>query len=225
MKVDGLKEVRSDERMTIYLLANGAQLPVLQPPGWNEGLWQSGRVKGDANEVAKLVRDGLSALAVVDTARRQAAADPTLSDIGRVKRAEPLVQPALATVQGASEQLSRITEFADAEEFRVYAPPALQKDDLVGGLIDQELRNYVRSRSSAQKGALMAEMASDLRLLQAVLRAPFSLGQVSEFAGRLWREHVAENHNEAPAVAHLKEMISWAGTLLPHLPRHITAAG
>jgi len=224
MKVEGLAEISSPhERTTMYLLANGARLPVAHLPGWSEGMWEHGRAKPQAHEIAKVVRDALSALATVDSLRRSAAADPTLSKVGRITRVEPQIAPALAAVQRAQEQMAHLAVVAAAEERRVYTPKALARDDLVGGLLDQELRNYARSRNPSQKGALIGEMAADIRLLEAIVRAPIGLGTVNEYAGRLWREHVAKTHPEAPQIAHLNEMVSWAGSLLPHLPQHIAS--
>lgn len=205
MKIDNLVQTQKTDRATVYQLADGDAFAVVHPPNWGDGA-----VQQEVHEAAAEVRTSLNALAAVDMAKRHAAADPTLSEVGRARKVDPLRASAREVIGKATEQLEHIAALAAKFEQRTYAPPALDQGDFVSALQDQEIRNFIRGRSGAAKTSLMTDLAKDQRMTEAVLRSPIDLGAVSEVARRTWHAHVTETHPDVPKLQHLHETVEWA---------------
>jgi hypothetical protein len=125
-----------------------------------------------------------------DAGMARLKADDSISEVERMRRRLKLVEKA----QAARDQIE--SRFAEAEAEVVAAEKAhyswqpLPGDDIVGALRDNEIRTALRSMSEEQLAPILRSLnegLADRAVIEAVLRAPFPMGRLSDFAQNGWR--------------------------------------
>ncbi|WP_394763558.1 hypothetical protein [Phenylobacterium sp.] len=202
---NGLTVVDRTDRATIFELSGGRRLAVIHPPHATT-----------APKGAALVRTALNILQSVDSVRRTASADKTLSELGRSERVKPVQAAARTALAEVHADLATFAGEVAGLEKSVYAPPALDPADAVGAMVDLELRSWIRALKGEQRAKALDNLAKEPRMLEAVVRSPTKLGEFSEFSGTLWRERVEATHPQAPALARQQEALAYVTNLLPH---------
>ena len=205
-----LVEIQRTDRAVVYELADGAKLVVPHAPDVPE-----------VHELAKTVAATLDAFANLDGARRAAAADANLSDVGRVEKLAPQRQQVARQVAQAKATIEESRAHLDAFQARTFAVPAVDPADAATGLADWELRDYLRGLQGKDQAKAFDEIASNPRLMQAVLRSPIPIQPFTDLARKSWAEHVEKTHPDAAKVTNFRTAHDWAAVIIPQLEKHV----
>lgn len=151
---------------------------------------------------------------LVGTARQLKAIleNQQLSDIGRAAKAEEHEDRLLSRVAQAARELDDMEASANENEARFYAPPALEPNDAVGFLRDQEMRTWIRGLSGDDKYNVMKAMqdGKHSEIVLAILRAPTPGGVEEESARFAWQKK--RNSDDPALVEHIaagRRSIDW----------------
>lgn len=166
---------------------------------------------------AAIVKKAMNAIANLEAARKRARENANLSQLGRQAQVEPIRLAAALAIDAAKVELADYVTTVDQWEVKTYAPPALNAADTVGGLVDMELRTWIRSATGKERTDALKSLATEPRFLEAVVRSPTNLAEISTFATATWRDRIDETHPDAPKITLTREAIEWAEVVLPHL--------
>jgi hypothetical protein len=201
---DNLAVHATDAQRTVFKLRSGGVFAVDHPLHVNE-----------VGQPVAIVGGVLTALGNLEAATKALAEDETLSDVGRERKLEPIRVALREAVEKASQQVAFLNGEVGKMRAEVFAPPPIDKGDVVTALADQELRGLLRAATAQEARAeLMHLVSSDPRWMAAVIRSPTPMPQFTEIAQRAWVEHAAQTHPEAARTVRHQEATEWAeGTL------------
>jgi hypothetical protein len=202
---NGLPIIQQTDRATVHRLSDGRMFAVTHAPH-----------SMTAPKGAELVRTALNVLNSIDSVRRDALKDETLSDHGRNERVKPILATARSAMAEVHADLGKFADTVASLEKSVYAPPALDPSDAVGAMVDMELRTYVRGLRGPQRAKALDQLSKEPRLLEAVVRSPTNLGEFSHHGGDLWRARVETTHPQAASLLKQKEALTYAAEMLSH---------
>lgn len=178
-KIEGLETIPgTDPRVTLHKMADGSTLPMVTPP------MRGGQFPEETQAAAVAVRKAANALAELDAARRAAANDKTLSDLGRAEKVKGPMEAAQRALSEADAQLAQIEASTATLHDQAFAPPVLETADVNGALIDQEIRAHARGLTSEERTGYLKTLKSNPRHLEAIMRSPVPIPH----AARLWNE-------------------------------------
>jgi hypothetical protein len=217
-EIDGLTKAarQPDGQVTVYELADGALFPVANPPRLDDQSYAS-----EIHEPARIVREALGQLACVDNRRREALADPALSEVGRREKVEEMRRVARVGLEMARAELEKLRGETARLADELHFPPRLAESDLGGALIDQEIRAYARGLRGEALSRYASGLADNPRHLAAIMRSPVPIAAVSDHAVTVWRETVAAAHPQGPALGRTQAAVRWAEAVLPHIAERI----
>jgi|GEM_PF-1966564 len=128
---------------------------------------------------------GLAAKAIMIGARSAGAIarvnkDDRLSDSAKTADAAKIANEASAELAKVVADVDAIVAAHASIDARDLAPPALAPNDIVGGLLDRELRDYVRGLTIEGHNTLAQSLikGGDSRMLDALQRSPIPLPAV-----------------------------------------------
>jgi hypothetical protein len=207
-RIEGLEVVETQEgRVTVHRLHNGDRLPIVAPPSSNGVLPQ------ETHLAAAPVRKAADAFAKVEAARRAAANDPTLSEVGRANKVQAVRSIASDAVRDAEYDLAGLAKVAEAAHVEAYTPPKIQPGDVENVFIDQEVRHYVRGLSGKGLTDYLQGLERNPRHLEAIMRSPVPMPNVDQYAKRLWETRMQGTSKAVSAKAYA-DALEWAnGTL------------
>jgi len=112
------------------------------------------------------------------TLREELRADAELSPLGRARKLRAAGDEVLELLGKEAKALT-VGETLHAEKkTKLFATPALERDDAVGALRDMEMRGFIRSLSAGERSKLLTDATTDPSIVEAVLRAPAALSGV-----------------------------------------------
>ncbi len=203
-KIEGLEALPStDARVTVHKLLDGSTLPLTVPP------LEGDQIPSESFESAQGVRKAGDAVAVLDRIRRAVANDRTLSKEGRVQKVGPALQALREAITEGEARAARLEAAARVLHDQAFAVPNLEASDLVGGLLDNEIRLGVRAMNASERTAYMKTLEGNPRHVEAIKRSPLPIPLISEHADRLWAAS-RENTPLAKKAAILAESAEWA---------------
>jgi hypothetical protein len=117
-------------------------------------------------------------------------------------------------LNGAEQSLVALEAKTEQHAEALYAPPRLDRADVVGGLLDQEIRNHARSLNEKGRAELGRSLQEGGRFdaLAAILRSPVPLhSALSDAAQAGWHAHIERVNPEGVATVTLgREANEWA---------------
>lgn len=136
---------------------------------------------------------------------RRIESDPDRSPAWKEKEVAKAIERGTAEFAIAREAADAMVAEFDAADRKEAVPPALAATDYNGGLIDSEIRAYVRSLDSAGHTQLAQQLldGNAPRVLEALLRSPIPLAPVlAQTVAPAWLDHLAKKD---PAEARLRK--------------------
>lgn len=211
--IDGFETKReSNGRAFTFIGKAGDRFTIAAPPTDGDVIPQ------ETHEVAVHVVEALRSLGVLDTARARTAADETLSDLGRSRAIDPIKAAARDKLAGAATELKRLTAYVDDLERRTFLPPTIERGDVEGALIDQEIRNYARATAGKDRVKFAESLNGDPRAVLAVMRSPVPMDPlIGQIAAAAWRENVTKVHPDAQKVVRYRAALEWASSTTAYL--------
>lgn len=202
----------SDDRCTVYrLFGDGGFLSVPTAP----------EAAHETSFARELVGKCIQQLDLLEAARRKAANNPGLTELGKAEHIAGFrkhVEESLAVLQ--QQMADHLTALANFEA-RIFSPPKIEPSDAVTVAEDVELRTMLREMPPQARVELLQSIADTPRLMEAVLRSPIPISGVTEPVRQLWRAHVENTHAEYPAFAKAKAAAEWASQVLPQVQQGV----
>jgi hypothetical protein len=115
--------------------------------------------------------------------------DDTVSETERLRRLHLIRKKAETAIEHIESGFAKNEGELQASEQQHYAVPALESDDLIGAMRENEIRTVVRGMTDEERGGLMRSLDSgeDRTLLMAILRSPLKSGRLDVLAQNGWR--------------------------------------
>lgn len=190
-----LEPLSVDERRTTFRLATGATFGIDHPPHPGEPL--------------DIVRGLLARLAELQAAQNAIHADGDLSEEGKARRLKPVADRYAEALQDAERRMAGFASRVSEIEAQAFAPPRLDKTDIVGALRDFEVRQHVRALSADDRRALMRGLSDQPDVVAAILRSPQDLGALTKAAEKAWAERAAATSEDARTALRARELDAW----------------
>lgn len=194
----------------VYQLSSGKTLAIAAAPKTKE-----------AHEPAAIIEKALAALSLLEELKASVADDQMLSEKGRATKVDMLRPTVLKEIAEAAEKLAEFEDYVKADEVATFAPPALDKSDAVSALADMELRSYLRGLEGKDLHNLMQDLPNQPRIMEAVLRSPIPMGQITEVARSQWGQRVNSTDPHVKELQAARNALDWAKSALPHVANHI----
>lgn len=192
------------DRYTAFTLSDDSTLIVATPP-------ERAHNSDYAREKAA---DALEALDYLEAARRTVNADKSLSEIGRAEKLKDLRQQTARIVERTQAEMAAHAATLETWAGKVFSPAVIDRTDAVTVAEDVEIRTMLRGMGATERTALLENIVSQPRMMEAVLRAPVPIPVVTDAIRRSWREHVEATHPDAPNVATGRAAVEWASQVL-----------
>jgi hypothetical protein len=152
------------------------------------------------------------ALRELHTRAKELEANPFVTPEGRERELLPLQAKVKATITESRDIAARAVAQQKVDEDRLWAPPALDRADLVGQRTDERLCDWFDTLSADQVAVIEAEMAKGERrdLVEALARSPIP-GKGKSVGQTHWRAAVErENGPKVRALASQRRVAEWS---------------
>jgi hypothetical protein len=217
----GRVQAATDGGIDAIVTAGGAAIAWRTPSG-------STPEHREVDMAARAVRIATKAAAKVATIQ----ADPDRSPEWKAREEAKAGDEARAEFAKVASDAERMQAEFVAADARDLAPPALAPTDVVGGLLDRELRDYVRSLTAEGHNALAQSIINggDPRMLDALQRSPIALPAVLAAVVPAAREALLLKDNPAYArqASEARARNEWLATVVAQaqgaLPRAVGTA-